>query len=92
VLLGRIPVGNGGGSSVLRGGRRSNAVRRRGECGRVCSGIGFTEEREKSREREGHGYALDSGGEVAAGEHFGSSVARVREVTGEALRRQPEVE
>jgi hypothetical protein len=38
--LGGIPVGNGSGRSVLRGGRRSNAVGRRGECGRVCSGTG----------------------------------------------------
>jgi hypothetical protein len=36
-----------------------------------CSGTGFTEEREKSREREDHGCALDSGGEVAAGELSG---------------------
>jgi hypothetical protein len=34
--LGGISVGNGGGSSVLRGGRRSNADGRRGGCGWVC--------------------------------------------------------
>jgi hypothetical protein len=38
--LGRIPVGNGGGGSVLRGGRRSNAVGRKGKYGQVCSGTG----------------------------------------------------
>jgi hypothetical protein len=31
VLLGGIPVGNGGGSSVSRGGRKGSAVERRGD-------------------------------------------------------------
>jgi hypothetical protein len=61
------------------------ARKKKGQCswgkrrfGRVCSSTSFAEEKEKKRERDGHGCAQDGGRRA-----LGSTVARAREDTGE---------
>jgi hypothetical protein len=56
------------------------------KCGRVGDCVCLQERRKKEVGRSGHGYVQNSGGEVATGERFGSTVARARDDTGEGLR------
>jgi hypothetical protein len=63
---------------------------KKGELGRVCSSTGFTEEREKSRGRDGHGCIQDGGRRGGGRRALGSAVAHAREDTGEGLQRRQE--